>query len=357
MNAQPRITFGIIVLNGEPFTRYCLRSLYPFAHQIIVVEGAAPAAKNIATTDGHSRDGTLDILRQFKATEDPNNKLTIVTAEDEGHTNGFWPGEKNEMSQAYAKRATGNYLWQVDVDEFYNAEDMKKMIAVLRHDPSITAVTFKQLTFWGGLDYVCDGWYLRRGAAYYHRLFQWAPGYQYTTHRPPTVVNKQGRDLRQIRWVDGRATEQNGILLYHYSLLFPKQVQEKCDYYGNADWARRKDAQRWADECFMNLKHPFRVHNVYSHISWLTRYTGSHPQQIAALWEDCLSGKVTCMLRESTDIECLITAPWYKLARFLFRLSDYPWRLLVQPYVICRRFLGKCTRYLRRMIHGTINLQ
>ena len=37
--ASPRVTFGIIVLNGEPFTRYCLRSLYPFAHQIIVVEG------------------------------------------------------------------------------------------------------------------------------------------------------------------------------------------------------------------------------------------------------------------------------------------------------------------------------
>ncbi len=36
---MPKVTFGIIVLNGEPFTRYCLRSLYPFAHEIIVVEG------------------------------------------------------------------------------------------------------------------------------------------------------------------------------------------------------------------------------------------------------------------------------------------------------------------------------
>ena len=35
----PRVTFGIIVLNGEPFTRYCLRALYAFAHEIIVVEG------------------------------------------------------------------------------------------------------------------------------------------------------------------------------------------------------------------------------------------------------------------------------------------------------------------------------
>ena len=59
MNRWPRITFGMIVLNGEPFIRYNLRALYPFAHQIIVVEGAAPAAANIATGDGHSSDGTL----------------------------------------------------------------------------------------------------------------------------------------------------------------------------------------------------------------------------------------------------------------------------------------------------------
>ena len=36
-----KITFGIIVLNGEPFTKYCLRQLYPFAYEIIVVEGGS----------------------------------------------------------------------------------------------------------------------------------------------------------------------------------------------------------------------------------------------------------------------------------------------------------------------------
>ena len=39
MKKLPSITFGMIVLNGEPFVRYNLRALYPFAHQIIVVEG------------------------------------------------------------------------------------------------------------------------------------------------------------------------------------------------------------------------------------------------------------------------------------------------------------------------------
>jgi hypothetical protein len=48
----PKVTFGIIVLNGEPFTRYNLRALYPFAHEIIVVEEASPAAAHAATPDG-----------------------------------------------------------------------------------------------------------------------------------------------------------------------------------------------------------------------------------------------------------------------------------------------------------------
>ena len=48
----PRITFGIIVLNGEPFTRYNLQALYPFAHEIIVVEGASLRAAPAATPTG-----------------------------------------------------------------------------------------------------------------------------------------------------------------------------------------------------------------------------------------------------------------------------------------------------------------
>ncbi|MDX9763319.1 MAG: glycosyltransferase family A protein, partial [Desulfomonilia bacterium] len=101
-NPLPNITFGIIVLNGEPFTRYCLRQIYPHAHQIIVVEGAAPAARNISTSDGHSTDGTLQVLRDFQQYEDPDRKITIITAEDEGHPDGFWPGEKDEQSRANA---------------------------------------------------------------------------------------------------------------------------------------------------------------------------------------------------------------------------------------------------------------
>jgi len=84
----------MIVLNGEPFLRYNLRALYPFAHQIIVVEGSSPDAAGIATTRGHSRDDTLNALREFMDEEDPEGKVILIRAEDEGHPDGFWPGER-----------------------------------------------------------------------------------------------------------------------------------------------------------------------------------------------------------------------------------------------------------------------
>ena len=74
----PKISFGIIVLNGEPFTRYCLKSLYPFAYEIIVVEGANHNSAAISTPEGHSIDGTLDTLYLFKKQDDPKDKDKII---------------------------------------------------------------------------------------------------------------------------------------------------------------------------------------------------------------------------------------------------------------------------------------
>lgn len=326
MNAQvlPKVTFGIIVLNGEPFVRYNLRALYPFAHQIIVVEGAAPAAAAIATSDGHSTDSTLKTLQDFKAQEDTEDKLIIVTAEDEGHPDGFWPGEKNEQSMAYANRATGDYLWQVDVDEFYKPQDMVTVLNTLRENPAITTISFNQITFWGGFDFTTDGWYLHRGwcARGIHRVFKWGTNYRYVTHRPPTILNERGQDLRNLQWLDGSATAKQGLFMYHYSLVFPKQVLEKCAYYGQADWTQSSSAQQWAENNYLQLKDPYRVHNVYDYPSWLQRFVGKHPPQIDALRRDIEVKRVTIGLRRTDDIEKLLHSPIYIWGRSKLMLQN-----------------------------------
>jgi len=312
----PKITFGIIVLNGEPFTRYCLCALYPFAHEIIVIEGACKMAEAIATADGHSTDRTREVLQWFKEEEDPEGKVKIVTRD------GFW-SEKDEMSKAYAERATGDYLWQVDIDEFYKPEDMQTVLEMLQSNPEITAVSFKQITFWGGFDYIVDGCYLRRGAEIYHRLFKWGPGYIYKKHRPPTVCNAYEGDVRDIKWINVYELNKKNIFLYHYSLVFPKQVREKCEYYLESTklWGEdRSKARQWVEEVFFKLKKPYRVHNVYKYLSWLDRFSGTHSLQVEKLRKDIKEGKIKIELRPTDDIERLIRSPLYQMGKSYLKL-------------------------------------
>lgn len=305
-----KISFGMIVLNGEPFISYNLRSLYSHAHQIIVVEGACPSAAAIATPDGHSSDGTVEALYAFKRDEDPDGKIIIVTAQDEGHQNGFWQ-EKDEMSRAYAKRATGNYLWQIDSDEFYHEKQIIRLKELLVKDHP-DAVSFPMLTFWGSIKYIADSFYLiRDNAREYHRLFSWGPGYSYATHFPPTVIDERGIDVRRKKWLRADQLEKKGIFLYHYSLLFPHQVFNKVSYYK----AREKNAiDTWEDVVYQRLEKPFRAHNYYKSIGWLKRFSGVHPPTVIAMMSDIDNGKIDVKTRDCVDVEKLLSNPRYVLA-------------------------------------------
>ncbi|OGF24908.1 hypothetical protein A2331_06090 [Candidatus Falkowbacteria bacterium RIFOXYB2_FULL_34_18] len=313
-NEKIKISFGVIVLNGEPFIEYCLRSLYKFAHEIIVVEGATELAKNISTHDGHSLDNTLQILEKFKKEEDLENKVKIITRD------GFWI-EKDEQSQAYAKRATGNYLWQVDMDEFYKEEDMASIIKMLKNDPGITAVSFEQITFWGDLIYKVDSLYLQAGAKIYHRLFKWDKDYKYVTHRPPTVVNEKGKDLRKIKWVMAKKLAKENIFLYHYSLLFPKQVEEKVKYYAVGPWRKYANGIiKWSEDNFLKIIHkPFQLHNVHTHASWIERYNGEHPGEVNKMMEAIKTRKIKIKLRDNGDVETLESQIAYQAVRAVLK--------------------------------------
>lgn len=321
MTNLPKISFGIIVLNNEPFTRYLLRQLYPFAHQIIVVEGATSFASHACTEDGHSRDGTVDVLRAFQKDEDPDGKLLVVTAEDEGHPDGFWPGEKDEMSRAYAKRAAGDWLWQVDGDEFYRNEDMERICRLLEDDAELMALSFPAITFWGSPQYWIDGPYTRGTMAggQWHRLFRWKPGYVYATHRLPTVVDENDRNLREVKWLNRYDTDKLGITMFHYSFLFPHQVSQKVQYYAKYKANERESDAARAQRSWSELTDPFHVHNVTEYPSWLEKYSGAHPEQIEIMWDDIQSGRLKIETRDMVDVKKLMHDPGFRLVRAILR--------------------------------------
>lgn len=275
----------------------------------------------MATAEGHSVDGTLEELRRFAAEEDRDGKVTIVTAEDEGHPNGFWPGEKDQQSQAYAARATGDWLWQVDVDEFYRAEDMERVCAFLRDHPCTTCLTFHAHHFWGGFDYVLSGGLFMRpnfqgepwGA--YRRVFKWGPGYRYASHRPPTVLDPRGRDVAAVE-KRNLSRERRPVWMFHYTNVFVEQVVPKGQYYANQGWsvgiAQQRNFERFAER--LDARRALRIYDHAGTYNWLTRFSGAHPSIIQTLRWDLQRGAVRASMRSGYDIEAVLNSPAYRMA-------------------------------------------
>jgi glycosyltransferase involved in cell wall biosynthesis len=312
VSAPPRVSFGIIVFNGEPFTRYCLRALYPYAHEIIVVEGGHEGTAAVATPDGHSTDGTLAAVEAFIAEEDPDGKVKLVTRD------GFWPmtdelgRRRTAQSRAYAELATGDYLWQVDIDEFYLPADMTRVLQLLATHLEITQMSFPFLDFWSRPDYkLASSKFLRKNQV--HRLFKWGEGYTYVTHQPPIVHDDAGRDLRTINWVRPDTTARMGITMHHYSHLLPSQMEQKAHVYRGQEPRSLGESLTWLQDSYLTLRRPYRVERHYYWPSWLERYSGPQPPQIRCMMEDIASGRLAVRLRRVDDAERLLASRWYPL--------------------------------------------
>jgi hypothetical protein len=286
------------------------------------VEGGHENALDVSTPDGHSTDGTLETLYRFKKEEDPEDKVQIVVRD------GPWPqkdelgNSKTPQSRAYADRATGDYLWQVDIDEFYRPEDMRRVLGMLSDDPAIAAVSFNVYPFWGAYRYVSDGWYWRRGNITFHRLFKWGPGYRYVTHQPPTVADEQGRDLRTLKWVSGDEMACRSIRLFHYDHVFPHQVRNKALFYRRQAPRVCAEIVEWADAGYFTLRRPYHVERHYWLPAWVERYDGPHPPEAERMMDDIRSGKLTVELRRTDDVERLLRSPRYRAGRAALKVLD-----------------------------------
>lgn len=95
----------IIVCNGEPYIRLQLEHVYDLVDEIIIAEG--PQDKHFSKIIGSNRstDGTIDTIKKFP---DPSKKITLI------HTNC----NKNKMVAKANKICRGEYIYQIDVDEF-----------------------------------------------------------------------------------------------------------------------------------------------------------------------------------------------------------------------------------------------
>ena len=268
-----KISFGMIVFNANStlppnMLGACLSNVYDFAHEILISEGAVrPHGGNNgdatwASQDGRSTDGTLEFLRNFP---DPDNKIKIFTKE------GYWDG-KLEMCNAYIAEATGDYVWQLDSDEFYKKSDMEKIINYLDDNRQIEAVHFYANHFWGDWDHCCDEFSGTRWANQipWMRIFKHSPGSSWKSHAPPVYQDKTGAQMDTLVW--GRdSTLGFGIKLYHYGYVARSQAAFKELYYNNSTLLNLWD--KWQEN-----KSSALVSGDHS-----TPFIGTHPEIIYKL--------------------------------------------------------------------------
>ena len=211
-----KIAFGMIVFEGDYVLKQCLEQVYPFATQILISEG--PVEYWQSKGKKTSEDNTNKILNEFP---DPENKIKIVHGQFR---------EKDEQCRAYMQylRDDIDYIWNLDSDEVYKTEDIEKIIDFLEKEKP-TSVGIQSCTFYGGFDHYLTGFELNRDN--FLRIFRVVPGSTWATHRPPTILYPHGTNIIRKHVPSDWMFNYLGVQMYHYSYVFPRQVQTKISYY------------------------------------------------------------------------------------------------------------------------------
>lgn len=216
-----KISFGMIVFNGDYVLEENLGTIYPFAHEIIISEGPVKHYQKLGFNQ--STDKTIDIIKSFP---DPDNKIKLIQEKWEN---------KDQMCNAFLKPMTGDYVWHVDSDEIYLPSDIEKIIQYLENNKSTCySMSFKLKSFYGGFHNYISGF---EETFEVHRIKKIIPGQsKWKTHRPPTMIwPPTGQTCKQMGHVGHHTTDKWGVRIFHYSFVFPTQVKAKTKFYYDRD--------------------------------------------------------------------------------------------------------------------------
>ena len=220
--SKPKFSFLTIVFNGDDFIYQSLMSVYEFAHEIFVVEGAEMDAWCIANADGSSTDKTNEILKNFP---DPENKIKFF--------HGKWKS-KEEMTNAPLKYVTGDYIWRLDSDEVYKKKDLYEFSKIISERPEITHVTFLQQEFFKGFERIMVP---KNGLKkyLYDKIWKFENGSYFIGHRPPDLYSPSSNKFmgKGVTLSGVELEEKYNINIYHYSMVTDKQAIDKMIYFSN----------------------------------------------------------------------------------------------------------------------------
>jgi hypothetical protein len=278
-----KIAIVSLMCNSDFLLKEWLNHYRPLADYICVAEGATEKwVKVLDFKTPRSTDNTNDILN----IEYSNNEKFFLTRKL-----GYYNEKLEQINYAMSLVPEDtDYVWEIDDDEFYMAEDFLKIKELLEIE-NYTYVEFKQMSFFKGFEYVCrggDGWAYETAIP---RIFKYHPGAKFSDHRPPTVLNESGVDVKTINPLLASETSKMDIYFRHYSYVDRKRVFEKLKYY-DAMFPKRNGIDnyyekvwfenvwdRWTPENRVDIERVLSVHPS-SQGAYTEKFNGIHPIKI-----------------------------------------------------------------------------
>lgn len=200
-----KITFCMLAFNSDHVLRPVLRALQPHG-DIVCAEGPV---------DYWQRQG-------FHTSTDDTRAILCDEIGDHNVVHGQWR-EKDEMQRAWEPMIPDDttHVWICDADEVMPPELFDFILPRL---DEIDSAAFRCHSFYGDFKTQIGGFEAAYGAT---RIQRWYKGAHWATHRPPTILDPNGKAWSEHRHIDGAQCPR----YFHYSQVFPSQMRAKCRYY------------------------------------------------------------------------------------------------------------------------------
>jgi hypothetical protein len=227
------IAIQTIIFNGEKhlpdnMLLAWLEQANNIADSIFITEGATKAINHYwdgdtseFTLDGKSTDNTRSIIKEYI-----KDKPKFFFKE----ADGFWDGKTNMLNYWFYKNSPiyeADYIWQIDTDEFYTNENIKKIINLLNTEQP-SRVDFFANHFWGDFNHCIDE---RSDGAWanqipWMRIFKINKDSSWISHEPPNMYFNEYEKI-----ISKYETLKLKIKLDHYSYVTDNQVSFKSKFY------------------------------------------------------------------------------------------------------------------------------
>jgi len=221
-----------ICRNGMPFIKHHIEEFKKLDEpwEWYIAEGASNNKRDTAwcatPEPGLSGDGTTEYLQ----------KLSVANDNVFVYRNRLWPCKTSMVNTLTSAMHNDGVLIQVDVDEFWTAEQLAKISFLFRANPTYTAARFDCRYYVGkNLASVKRGTYGNNPGEWV-RAWRFKVGDTFKSHEPPVMHGPQPRII------DNETTRKCGLVFDHLSWVFPDQVKKKEKFYkyegAYAGWER-----------------------------------------------------------------------------------------------------------------------